>query len=422
MFTNTYVPHVGGVARSVATITQDLRKAGHEVLVIAPRFPGDDQLDDQGVVRVPAIQNFNASDFSVRLALPFVFMKQIEEFGPHVVHSHHPFLLGDAALRVARRRRVPLVFTHHTLYERYTHYVPLDSEALEHFVIRLSSEYANLCTRVVAPSQSVAELVRRRGVKRPVQVIPTGVDVDFFVRGDGERFRQEEKISQKAVIIGHVGRLAPEKNLPYLADAVAMYLKNEPRAQFVVIGAGPSENEIRRIVEKYGVENQLTMPGEKTGPQLADAYKAMDLFVFASKTETQGMVLVEAMAAGKPVIALDASGSREVVEDGINGRLLEADTSQETFSSAIKDLLEDRREKQRMEKGAENTAKTFSRLTCMENLCTLYESLLEEAMPDYKDDEDVMVAWNSLLEAIRAEWDLASEKVKAALGAVRDAV
>lgn len=418
MFTNTYLPHVGGVARSVSGITHDLRKAGHEVLVITPTFSGDDALDERGMVRVPAIQNFNGSDFSVRVPLPFVFMNKIEEFNPNVVHSHHPFFLGDAALRVSRRRKLPLVFTHHTLYEKYTHYVPLDSKTLQRFVIRLSCEYANLCAKVIAPSQSIARLIRGRGVGRPIRVIPSGVDTDYFHQGRGERFHQAQDISQDAIVIGHVGRLAPEKNLTYLADAVALFIKNHPRARFLVIGAGPSSEEIRGVFEDYDLRQQLSMPGEKTGRELADAYKAMDLFVFASKTETQGMVLTEAMAAGRPVVALNASGSREVVKDGINGRLLAADTPPEKFAAAIGDSLDNQEKGENWRNNALKTAKAFSRQACADKLCELYESLVDEPVSANENDAHGMSSWDGLLELIKAEWDLTSEKMKAALGAV----
>jgi len=418
MFTNTYLPHVGGVARSVSSITHDLRKAGHKVLVITPTFSGDDELDERHVVRVPAIQNFNGSDFSVRLPFPFVFMKKIEDFDPHIVHAHHPFLLGDAALRVSRRRKLPLAFTHHTLYEKYTHYVPLDSKTLQDFVIRLSSEYANLCTSVIAPSQSIARLIRGRGVARPIWVIPSGVDTDSFHQGDGGRFRQAHGISQDAVVVGHVGRLAPEKNLTYLAEAAALFLKAHSEARFLVIGAGPSREGIRRIFEEYGLSQQLSMPGEKTGWELADAYKAMDLFVFASKTETQGMVLTEAMAAGSPVIALNASGSREVVQDGINGRLLAADTPPEKFAAAMGDFLDNKEKGERWRNNARETAKAFSRRTCADKLCQMYESLVDEPVSAKEDVDRRMSSWDGLLEMIKAEWDLTSEKMKAALGTV----
>jgi 1,2-diacylglycerol 3-alpha-glucosyltransferase len=419
MFTNTYLPHVGGVARSVATFAEDLCRLGHRVLVIAPTFPED--TDSAGelyeVLRLPAIQNFNGSDFSVRIPHPFVINDKIDQFGPEIIHSHHPYLLGDAAIRAARTHALPLVFTHHTLYEKYTHYVPLDSETLRRFVIELSTEYANHCTKVVAPSLSVARLLRKRGVETAIEEIPTGVDTQFFSKGRAEKIRQAHGIPQEAPVIGHVGRLAPEKNLRYLAESVALFLESNPEALFVVAGNGPSKREIQRIFADRSLSGQLLMLGIVTGQDLADVYKAMDLFVFSSKSETQGMVLTEAMAAGTPVIALDASGAREVVEDGQNGRLLSESASQQSFAQAIHSFFEDTTRAKEWQKEALKTANRFSRESSADRLVSLYQSIL-----GYRSDQkkDELIRWNNLLRRLRVEWELLSEKTKAVAKVIKE--
>ncbi|MDO9508609.1 MAG: glycosyltransferase, partial [Thermovirgaceae bacterium] len=309
MFTNTYLPHVGGVARSVASFAEDLRKLGYRVQVVAPTFANEDGSqaeEEDDVLRVPAIQNFNGSDFSVRIALPYIIDDKIDESKPEVIHSHHPFLLGDAAFRAAFRRDLPLVFTHHTLYEQYIHYVSPESESMEQLAINLATQYANLCTLVIAPSESIARLITERGVISPIEVIPTGVDVEYFKSGDGKSFRRLFDIPMNARVIGHLGRLAPEKNLEYLCEAVIKALKKMPdETRFLVVGTGPSDSRIQEMFQKEGLEDRLIMAGSQSGRKLADAYNAMDLFVFSSKSETQGMVLTEAMAASTPVIALD---------------------------------------------------------------------------------------------------------------------
>ena len=169
IFTNTFTPHVGGVARSVEAFTEEYRKRGHRVLVVAPEFP-DMPPDEVDVVRITAIQNFNASDFSIALPLHAHLSETLDDFQPDIVHSQHPFLLGMTALRTARYRKLPLVFTHHTLYEQYTHYVPGDSPALKRFAIDLATRYANLCDQVFAPSVSIQTLLLERGVTTPVAV------------------------------------------------------------------------------------------------------------------------------------------------------------------------------------------------------------------------------------------------------------
>jgi glycosyltransferase involved in cell wall biosynthesis len=393
---------------------------GHRVLVIAPTFPGDDAHNgkEQDLLRVPAIQNFNGSDFSVRIVLPFIVDRKIDAFQPDVIHSHHPYLLGDAAIRIARRRNLPLLFTHHTLYEKYTHYVPLDSKILKSFVIHLSTAYANLCTRVIAPSQSLARLIRKRGVTTPISEIPTGVDTEFLSKGRGTRFRQSHGISEEVLVIGHLGRLAPEKNLDYLAEAIALCLDDNRKAVFLVAGSGPSEVSLREIFEARGLGDRLILAGTVTGETLRDAYKAMDVFVFASKTETQGLVLAEAMAAGNPVVALNASGTREVVRDGQNGRLLPAHAPPRVFAESVSEVAESRRRTDRWGKEAKNTARQFSREVCARKMHALYDSVCGRPELD-KKQPDEFATWNVLLRRIQTEWNLFSQKTTAAVGAVK---
>jgi 1,2-diacylglycerol 3-alpha-glucosyltransferase len=422
MFTNTYLPHVGGVARSVDFFAHDLRKLGHQVLVVATTFPADmgPAEDNDHILRVPAVQNFNGSDFSVRIPVPFIISQRIDDFKPDILHSHHPFLMGDTALRIARRRNLPLVFTHHTLYEKYTHYVPMDSKPLQDFVINLATRYANFCDRVVAPSHSIARLIRWRGVKRPIEEIPTGVDIDFFARGHHRRFRNTHHIPAEAGVVGHLGRLAPEKNLMYLAAAVADFVYRHAQSRFLVVGSGPSEAGIRKIFVERDLARQLVMPGSQSGQDLSDAYSAMDLFVFSSQSETQGMVLLEAMAAGKPVIALDASGVREVVEDGRNGRLLAENASSRIFAAAIEDFFKDSKMADRWGRQALETAHSMSRTVCARRLERLYRSALTNRFdrPEVQITDE-LIPWESLLEGIKVEWELLTEKTTAAMSALR---
>ncbi len=423
MFTNTYLPHVGGVARSVHFFAEDLRRLGNRVFVIAPTFPENEQApadDDDNVLRVPALQNFNGSDFSVRIPIPFIIDEKIDAFQPDVIHSHHPFLLGDAAMRAAYRRGLPLVFTHHTLYEEYTHYVSVDSDIMRQLAINLSTEYANLCTSVVAPSQSIARLIAERGVRRPIEVIPTGVDVDYFGSGDGKRFKRDNGLAEETSIIGHLGRLAPEKNLDYLCRAVIKAMDDaSEKLRFLVVGSGTSEKRIRQLFKEAGFESQLVMAGKKKGQDLVDAYAAMDLFVFSSKSETQGMVLVEAMAASLPVVALDASGVREVVADGVNGRLLQEDASPEHFAANILDILADKENFEKLQGSALETARGFSRKATAAKMARLYRSLRRDQGHEKTGDNTFLDPLDELFQSLKIEWDLLSEKASALLASLQ---
>ena len=412
MLSNTYAPHVGGVARSIAAFARQYRELGHQVLVVAPEFD-QQQSDEKDVVRIPAIQNFNGSDFSVALPVSGLLSDTLDAFQPDIVHAHHPFLLGMTALRIARYRQLPLVFTHHTLYEQYTHYVPGDSPVLRRFAIQLVTRYANLADRVFAPSESIASLLLERGVRTPINVVPTGVELPLFCQGDGAAFRRKVGIPENAFVVGHIGRLAPEKNLQFLARSIACFISarfpskpsanSPPEIHCLVVGTGPAEADIRAMFAQAGLTARLHLDGIQTKQTLADAYHAMDVFAFASKSETQGMVITEAMAAGKPVVALDASGVREVVKDRVNGRLL-LEENADTFSAALQWVAEQTTDQAlALAQAARETAERYSMPNTANRALDCYQELLKRNATSHDQEDDLLMR---LLDLIKAEWNI----------------
>lgn len=416
MMTNTYLPQVGGVARSVASFTDEFRRRGHRVLVVAPTYTHmpDTEVD---VVRVPAIPNFNGSEFSLKLPVPLALSTLLHGFVPDVIHSHHPFLLGDTALRVSAILKRPLLFTHHTMYEQYTHYVPAANEVVRSFAVHLPTGYANLCDHVVAPSESIAAVLRERGVETPLAVIPTGIDPHLFSRGDGPAVWRRHGIPREAFVVGHVGRLAQEKNLLFLARAVARFVASDERAHFLVVGGGPVEDDIRAVFADAGAADRLHLTGPLSGQDLADAYHAMDVFAFASKSETQGMVLAEAMTASLPVVALDAPGARDVLVDGEAGRLLDHE-DEPAFVEALQELADSPRRRARMARTARATAEEYSLERCATRMLDLYAGLIDT--PERAPAEGS--AWDRVTRAIEAEWHLWTTRVGAAYKAIADGV
>ncbi|MCD4779013.1 MAG: glycosyltransferase [Candidatus Omnitrophica bacterium] len=413
MVTNTYTPIIGGVERSIKAFASEFKKQGHEVLIGTLEFDGMPE-NEKGVVRVPAIRRFNGSDFSVRLPIPLNLSSVLDEFKPDIVHSHHPFILGDTALRIANKYQVPLVFTHHTKYEDYTHYVPLDSPAMKKFAIELTTGYAELTDHVFAPSQSIKELLLKRGVKTPIDVVPTGVDFDKFSQGDRKNFREKFSINDGDFIVGHIGRLAPEKNLTFLSQCIISFLKQHKQAKFLLVGKGPSLNEIKNFFKKEGFEERLIYPGVLEGQKLIDAYHAMDIFAFSSKSETQGMVLLEAMAAGVPVVALDASGIGDVIRDKLNGRLVKNEDVEEFKESLNWFFRQTDEQIQILKKNAEEFAASLSMEKTSRKALEIYESLLEKDFT-YCDIENT--PWEKTLGRIKVEWELISN-LTGAVGSV----
>ncbi len=418
MMTNTYSPHVGGVARSIEAFSNEYRRRGHKVVVIAPTFNNLDE-NEQNVVRIPAIQNFNGSDFSVALPIPGIISATVKDFKPDIIHSHHPFLIGSSALRVAHTYQIPLVFTHHTKYEEYTHYVPGDSKLLQQFVINLSTNYANLCDLVFTPSESIRELIIERGVNSRIVTLPTGVDTRKYANLNGMKFRKALSIPENAFVIGHLGRLAKEKNLEFLAQAIIKFMLKCPSSMnccFLLVGTGPMQTTLIEKFNNEGLSDRFFSAGLLDSNDVVNAYSAMDLFAFSSKSETQGMVITEAMAAGTPVVAIDAPGVREVVKDNINGRLL-TDSDSDEFCAAIEAIANLTHENKILfNEAAKNTAEEFSLMRSADKALNCFAELKNYSLTHRDNNYDL---WTTAMHSIESDWERIKEFASAADSAIK---
>ena len=416
MMTNTYTPMVGGIEESIRSFTVEFEKLGHEVVIVAPECEGAPP-DETGVIRLRAIQKINHSQFSIALPMSGLLPELMKTFMPDVIHCHHPFWMGDIALRLSSQFRIPMVFTYHTMFEQHMHYLPIQNEGTKRFIIELFTGYANLATQVIVPSESVRAILLERGVKAPMAVVPTGVDLKKYSVGDGTVIRKRLGIPPEAVVIGYVGRLALEKNIEFLSRSVAAYLKKESKAHYLVAGEGPLRDLIKKIFDEQGVGQQLHLAGVLKGQDLVDCYHAMNVFAFASLSETQGIVLVEAMAAGLPIVAMDAPGVREVVKDGYNGRLI-FEENQKYFLEALSWCLKQAPgEFERMKKNAQAATKEFAADLCANRMLEIYQEVRvkEYTSPDYKNS-----AWGSLADRLKNEWDMFKNMMQSGGAAMAD--
>lgn len=402
MMTNTYFPIVGGLEQSVYSFSQQFKSLGHEVLIVTPTFEGM-PTEEPGVIRIPAFQKFSGTIFSVNFPVSGLLTRLMKEFSPDMVHSHCPFFMGDFALRLSRQHAIPLVFTYHTMFEQYVHDWPVQNEGVKRFMVKLAAGYANLVDQVITPSESVKDILLKRGVKTPMEVIPTGVDLQRFSKGKRMVFRQQNHIPPDALVIGHAGRLAPEKNLEFLTNCLVELLKKDPRVHALIVGLGPSERMIKDTFEQAGLAKRLHLTGVLHYQHLVDAYFAMDVFTFASLSETQGIVLIEAMAAGVPVVALDAPGAREVVEDYHNGRLLN-EMDQQNFIDAIRWVLSRSLEElQAMKQAARMTAQKYPIDSSGKHMLDIYEKVRSRRSISLgkRNSSQYLLLWR-----MRAEWDI----------------
>jgi 1,2-diacylglycerol 3-alpha-glucosyltransferase len=324
LFTNNYLPFCGGVTVSVETLRRGLEARGHETWVLAPRFPGADEASPR-TLRYPSIPAATYPEFA--LAVPYSprLSRQVRALSFDVFHAHHPFLLGPAARRLARRQGRPLVFTYHTRYDKYAHYVPLSRGLVAAMARGLSTRFAARADAIIAPSAVLRDELRARGVRTPIAVVPTGVDLARFCPGDRALARRHRGLDPDALVVLYVGRLDREKSVDRVLAAFERIAGTVARARLVLVGQGTQGDELRRVAAGLNAGSRVTFTGVCPHEELADYYRAADLFLFASQTETQGLVLAEAAACGLPAVAVDAPGCDEVVHDGDTGLLTKGD-------------------------------------------------------------------------------------------------
>jgi glycosyltransferase involved in cell wall biosynthesis len=338
LFTNNYLPFRGGVATAVETLRRGLETLGHRTWIFAPAAPSP-QADPPYVFRYPSIPAPTYPGFSLPLPVSRRLGRIARALDLDVIHVHHPFLLGLTGRRLARSQGRPLVFTYHTRYEKYAHYVPLPPRLVRRLAVRLACRFADSADLVVAPSEHVAETLRRRGVSAPVAVIPSGVDLELFSPASRERARHRLGLPADGLICLYTGRLDREKSLERVLDAFESVAAAVSTATLHLVGRGSQGPALERRAAASRARRRIVFHGGLAPEALPDYYRAADLFLFASETETQGLVLAEAHACGLPAVAVRASGVDEVVTDGETGILTKAETG-EMADAAIGLLLD----------------------------------------------------------------------------------
>jgi glycosyltransferase involved in cell wall biosynthesis len=345
LFTNNYLPFCGGVTISVETLRAGLEARGHEAWVFAPRLSNDGD-GHSNVVRYPSVPAATYPDFALAVPWSRTVSRQVHALDFDVFHAHHPFLLGPAARRLARRAGRPLVFTYHTRYEKYAHYVPLTPRLVEAAALRLSGRFAAAADAVIAPSVLIRDELRGRGVEPPVAVVPTGVDLARFRPGSSAVARRPLGLAPDDAVILYVGRLDREKSVERLLLAFERVASTVAAARLVLVGRGTQSERLRALAGALGVGRRVTFAGLCPHQTLPAYYQAADLFFFASETETQGLVLAEAAACGLPAVAVNAPGCAEVVRDGETGILTKAEVP--ALADAVIGLLLDAERRRQM--------------------------------------------------------------------------
>jgi 1,2-diacylglycerol 3-alpha-glucosyltransferase len=344
LFTNNFHPRLSGVSVAVKFLDAALKEHGHQTLVIAPNYGFGHKVKGVEVFRVKSLYLR-----PMRMSLPIQTFDQssIKEvlinFQPDLIHSQHPFLLGKSALDLADELGLPLVYTFHTLYEFFTHYFMVDSDTVRKQVREYVIKYANHCDLVIAPTEPIRKYLVEIGVTTRSETVPTGVDFSRFKKVAPEEIdelRRNYGLERFERVLLSVGRISKEKNVRLGLLALAELTRRGRNYALLMFGDGPEIGELEREAEKLGVSDRLIMGGFLDQDQLAAAYFLGDVFLFPSLSDTQGIVLYEARAAGLPVVATDSMASRAAVEPGQNG--LFASNEPADYAARIDEVFADR--------------------------------------------------------------------------------
>lgn len=340
IFTDSYKPYTSGVVTSINTFKEELARLGHEIYIFAPNYPNYEE-DERHVYRYYSLPAPTNPDYTLAVPVYPGMRNLLNRLELDVIHVHSPFTMGRVGLHYAKRYGLPLLFTYHTLYDEYVHYVPVPQEWAKDFTIKYSSSFCNQCNHIIAPSAEVANRLRYYKIKTPVSIIPTGVPLHRFETGDGTWLRNHYDIPPGNKVLLFVGRLTKEKNLEFLIESFARVREKHPQTTLVLTAQGPLEADLKKQAMGLGLsmDRDIIFTGALPFDTLVNVYFSADLFVFSSVTETQGLVLIEAMAAGLPVVAVRANGVGDMVDHNVNGKLVSCNVDE--FSGAVGALLED---------------------------------------------------------------------------------
>ena len=375
MFTNTYKPALNGVVSSISLFNQGLQVAGHEVHILAPKYNEMDAEDEPFVFRFPAIDLSEMVAAAVPLPVKALLEPTISGLQPDIIHAHHPLLMGDLAADFAEERDIPLVFTFHSRFEEYAEqYAPFASTLIGNLVDQMVQRYLKRCTHIIAPSASVGKMIKQIAPDLPVTVLPTPIDLSVYKDLQRDKIRSAYGLDQNDVLLC-MGRLSKEKNLPFLFDAFAQIHALRPNTRLLVVGFGPLEDRLKEWAKKNGLYQVIIFTGGVPHEKIPHYAAAGDLMLFSSSSETQGLVLLEAMAAGTPVVSVKGMGQDEALSQG-GGVIVKEDLN--AFSQQVVELLTDKQALQRLAGETRSAVERYSVVRSVKALVDVYQQALKE--------------------------------------------
>ncbi len=358
-FTDTFLPQRNGVVSSILSFGPELVRRGHEVIVFCPKS-NVKEYSGMEVHSYPSVTFRPYPEFKIAVPRGSGGLPKLD-----IVHTHGPFLLGVFGLRVAKKQGVPRVSTFHTILSEYVRYLSRFGHGiLRRITWRYCRLYYSRCHKIIAPTNALKKILLQHQIKKPVAVVPTGIDLDFFKPIEKKKAKKKLGISDEQVFL-MLGRLGFEKNI----DTVLHAFK-DVNAKLIIAGRGPAERELKNLRKKLGLQKKVSFKGyvpEKLKPIY---YSAADAFIIASTSETQAVVVVEAMACGTSVVGANSLAIPEIVSDGKNGRLFEPGKVEQ-----LSEILRSYEPCEKMQTHALKTGQKFSVEKCTDRLEKFYRSL-----------------------------------------------
>lgn len=376
LMTNNYKPFMGGVPISIERLKLGLEQLGHEVVIFAPTYAN--QQEEAGVFRYRNLMN----RFIGGIVLPNAFDPQIEQVFQQerfdIIHIHHPFLIGNMAMYLSRKYHVPLAFTYHTRYEQYLDCYAGWIKPLKYLLPLYLKAFFKRVDFIFAPTQGMADYLTEECNVEPAKlsILPTGLPNHCYTadEADIQELRKNYHAENMPLLLS-VSRMTKEKNVEFLIHAVSkLKTKYQKPFRVLLVGDGPDKEHYRKICKEQDLEDRIYFVGQVPNQQITPYFAAADAFIFASKTETQGIVIIEAFAAQTPVYALDASGVHDLVEDGINGRLCPED--EDLFAEQLLHFMEDDINHRQLAQNAYATALTFQEEAVAVHALELYNEII----------------------------------------------
>jgi 1,2-diacylglycerol 3-alpha-glucosyltransferase len=379
LVTDTYFPRINGVATSTQIFAEEFAKLGHEVHIYAPEFPNSmDENSTFKVYRFPSMYLF--FDPEDRLGLPYKDKKLVQQFIDNkydIVHTQTPFTIGGPAVKWARQSGAKVVHTYHTLFAAYTeHYLWFLPKALGIWYAESTSRrYCNSCDLLITPSTEMRKVLESYKVQKPIEVIPTGIRLERFIGKDGNRFRKMKGYQPEDKLLLFMGRVAEEKNIDFLLKVVDRLKNKVPHLKFLIAGEGAAKKRLEKMVEELQLHDVVHFAGYLSKEDWRDCYAGSDLFVFASVTETQGLVVTEAMAAGTPVVAVGEMGIKDVMANSKGGLVTKLD--EDEFTDAVYRMMTDKDLYKQKKSETLAEADKWSSTSMAKRMISAYEQLLK---------------------------------------------